>query len=163
MIYFDLDGVIRDLSSMVYDKEPTNYFNKTRGGKSFPELIDENLGLLITAPPTDYFFHRNYEPKYILSHQPWRWRTNTDLWIKKFCGAAVVVQYVEKPEDKLGFLKNGDFLVEDYPFFVDYSRIILVRKPYNANVVNPLFEVWTWRELNETMRLLKTPKGGGAS
>lgn len=37
--------------------------------------------------------------------------------------------------------KEGDLLVEDYPFFNDYSKIILIDYPYNRNVTGEVARV----------------------
>ena len=148
MIYFDLDGVIRDISVVLFGGDPKEWGSKVKSGENVPDFIDNNLNVLVEAPVTDFYRFRDYEIGCILSCQPVRWRFYTDQWIDKFC-PGVDVHYVKKPEDKLSILKNGDFLVEDYPFFSDYSKIVLVRRLYNINIVNPFAEARTWMELNE--------------
>ena len=148
MIYFDLDGVIRDISVVLFGGDPKEWGSKVKSGENVFDFINNNLNVLVEAPVTDFYRFRDYKIECILSCQPVRWRFYTNQWIDKFCPGVDVVRYVRKPEDKLSILKNGDFLVEDYPFFSDYSKIILVRRPYNMCVVNPFAEVFTWRDLN---------------
>lgn len=46
---------------------------------------------------------------------------------------------------------NGHKLVEDYPHFKDYSRIILIDWPYNQNVANPFMRISDPKKLAEVI------------
>jgi hypothetical protein len=137
MIYFDLDGPIRDLIAVVHNgKAPLSWDQATPYGTGFLEYVDNNLDILTEAPATEYYNIIKELPFVtILTHQPKTWIPYTEDWINKyFKKGEYNVHFVNHPEEKFDFLKEGDILVEDYPMFKSYSQIALVEYPYNQHV-----------------------------
>lgn len=150
MIYFDLDGVLRDLAHRVLRRHPTKWDDKTDDGESIIRYVSKNLDVLWTSAPTRYLTRREYEVKRIITSQPKKWRKITMDWINFHIRGALVT-FVEEPEDKLQYLGAGDYLVEDYPYFNDYSKIILIDKAYNKNVLAPFKRVSTPKQLGKAI------------
>ncbi len=153
MIYFDLDGVIRDLCTITNNG---NYdtWDKPIDGLSFSEFFNQNLHLLLKAPATEYFsVIANYPGEIkIITVQPEPWRPNCIEWVNAYLGNRNPEIIFEN--DKLQLLSENDLLVEDYPLYEDYSQIILIDRPYNWDVKDPVARVKTpmqlWRILNGT-------------
>ncbi len=147
MIYFDLDGVIRNLTSTVTPSIEFNFWSKPINGKSFTEYFDENLHFLLEAPPTEYYsvisnYSRNLT---IITSQPENWQEYTSLWIKAYLPNATIIF----DSEKLHLLSENDLIVEDYPLYEDYSQVILIDKPYNQDVKNPLIRIKNPKQLQE--------------
>lgn len=134
MIYVDLDGVLRDLCKIA-KIEPTEY-DCTICGKPFVEFFTKNLYLLEHAPPTEYLKVLSDYLGYlfIVTDQPSAWMTPTMYWVKNNISVYCSVQFTS---NKLQLLKDKDILIEDYPYFIDYSKIILIDKSYNRNIQLP--------------------------
>lgn len=133
MIYFDIDGVVRDLlHSMGANPQQWDF---THNGETLIKFYDRNLDMLTTAPTTEYYstieqFDEN--PTFITRCKE-SWRIPTHDWLADHFATFRCI-FVNEPEEKLHQLQEGDFLVEDYPGFSDYSQIILIDTPYNQNV-----------------------------
>jgi len=137
MLYFDCDGVLRDLFTYTMGIEQKDW-NEKVNGKDFFETIEEDRTILNKCHETQYLpIIVSMCPEVnILSSQPVQWREYTNKWIddkiKPFCKCNI--QYVSKPFEKMKHLKDGDMLVEDYPFFEDYSKIVLIDHLYNRKL-----------------------------
>lgn len=134
-IYFDLDGVIRDIHKAVFgDEHIEDWHSKPESGKSFWVAIKEDMSVIETSPPTKYYEVISlYEPIKVISCQPMDWRPYTDKWMKKYLPSSSIT-YTDNADEKLGMLGEFDVLIEDYPLFSDYSKIILIDTTYNRNV-----------------------------
>ncbi len=139
MIYFDLDGVIRDLHSSVRPRQVFREWGSTINGKDFIGYFDENLHLLLESAPTKYYSEIiNWnESITIITSQPERWRSHTTEWINSYLPKAQIIF----DSEKLHLLGKDDFIVEDYPNYDDYSQIILIDRPYNRCVKSPFLRV----------------------
>jgi hypothetical protein len=135
MIYFDLHGVISDLSTAVFGFKPVSW-NYKIDGENLIDKVESDLNLLESCAPTEYYdIISELQFIFILSAQPEHWRVKSDNWLfNHFVPERVFRRYVNSPQEKLAILKPGDMLVEDFPFFKDYSQIILIDRPYNQNV-----------------------------
>jgi hypothetical protein len=134
MIFFDLDGVLRDLCKAA-SINPTEW-DCTIDGRSFIDYFSDNLHLLAEAPTTEYYNPlRMYfgEDLFIMTSQEDRWKKPTVSWLRKHLPKSPIAFI----HDKLRFLRESDWLVEDNPNLVDYSKIILVDRPYNQGVDAP--------------------------
>jgi hypothetical protein len=153
-IYFDLDGVLRDLCSPITGEEAPHW-DYVYKGKSVLQHIEENLDVLASAPVTEYFHYilEKFPTIHILTNQSNHWKPYTWQWLNdKFGYHPFEVTYA-RPKEKLEILKDGDFLVEDFPLFEDYSKIILIHREYNKDVEAPI-RVRNIKELDETFKRL---------
>ena len=130
-LLFDLDGVLRNLHFWCPDiAEWTQKFN----GLSFCDTVDRDLSILETAPPTEYYpVVKDLPNLVILTHQPPKWYRGTTRWCKRYLPQASVV-FVDEAWHKMMFLGDETLLIEDSPVLPDYSRIILIDRPYNQAV-----------------------------
>lgn len=150
-IFFDLDGVIRNLTAGIgYD--PQSWNEPLPDGSNLYQFVNKNPNILLSAPPTEYWPLLCEKEITIFTCQPDLWVQNTLIWISIYLKNATTVIF-QKPEDKLKVL-NSAFLVEDYPFFKDYSNIILIDRPYNRNV-NCCRRVQTTQELENFLNEVK--------
>lgn len=134
-IYFDLDGVLRNLAGGA-GMIPQTWDDPAPNGQSFCEYIDNNLGILLEAPRTKYFdVITGNGPVEILTFQALHWRPNTLEWLRKNMPVPYRVNYVNSMAGKLTFLENA-FLVDDYPKFPGeaYDRIVLIDHHYNRGI-----------------------------
>ena len=156
MIYFDLDGTIRNLCQPLFgDKEVSHWRERTASGETISNYIDRNLHILEDCPPTEYYPVVNalpYAPT-ILTHQRQNWVSYTERWLRKHFDAFHMI-IVDSIRDKEPYLKSGDWLIDDYPFFSDdiTDRLILIDYPYNRES-KCKFRVKTPKELEDVLRL----------
>jgi len=141
IIYFDIDGVLRALDKELWGSERKSWDGNFVGGVDVCTFLDAHPEVLFSAPPTEYLksvknFYTFYGfTLYLMSYQTENWRSNTEKWLKKHLnGIKYKVTYVTNLEDKLKLLRNNDLLIEDYPNFSDYSKIIIVDRKYNRHV-----------------------------
>jgi hypothetical protein len=140
MIYWDLDGVLRNLHEAVYGKTPDTW------DCDIVKRVNHNLKPLLTAKPSEFYPLVKDTEITILTHQQPMWRSYTERWIAKWLPKAKVI-YVNAPEEKLTYLKDGDYLVEDNPKLTDYSKIILIMKPYNKHIFSAVYNARTCEDL----------------
>jgi hypothetical protein len=133
-IFFDLDGVIRNICGI--DRENWQNWDDLIDGQTVVEYINADLKLLYTAPVTKYYpLIESFPFVHIITCQPEHWRPYTMCWIQEhFEKNRFDVDFVLNASEKLSMLKEGDRIVEDYPLFDDYSKVILIDYPYNRNV-----------------------------
>jgi len=132
MIYWDIDGVLRNQSAIALGGYPNIWYVKV-GNQDFMDYIDDHLEILEISPPTEYLkVAKEFEPILIISNQPKSWRPYTEKWLQKYINVAEIIW--AEPGEKLIYLRAKDRLVEDYPYFKDYSQIILIDRPYNQDV-----------------------------
>ncbi len=163
MIYFDIDGVLRALNSITHNNETiTKWDQKNEDGENVIEAVNNDKTSLLRAPKTKYcniildFIVDNGLKLNLLSAQPNSWRDNTDTWIEDnvvkhspyFEHVKPDITYVHKPDQKLDIINEKDaVIVEDYPLFDDYSRIILIDYVYNRAVKKPIKRVRSTEQL----------------
>ena len=151
-IFWDLDGCLRSLTdACTYNPQS---WDEPCHGMSLIDWVDQNLDLLVSATPTEYWHLVVEKGITILTVQPLHWIPWTELWIKKHLPLADV-KYCKKPLDKLEYLTNGSLLVEDYPNFPDNSKIIMIDKVYN-HVIQSFKRVSTPQELEVILNEHKT-------
>lgn len=149
MLIFDLDGVIRNLCQACFGRHIDTWDQKI-DGKDLVDVINDDLGILMSAPPTEYFeVIKQVSNLFILSCQPAHWRRLTNTWIHMhFFHASVRVEYVNSIPEKLSIVASHNaILVEDYPKFSDYSKVILIDRPYNRHVTGFIDRVTTPAQL----------------
>lgn len=152
MIHFDLDGVIRNLYTKATGdnhRECNNWFCY-KNDKGILDLIEENLlENLLDSEPTEFYDHiKNLPFISIITCQASHWRPLTTQWIyDHFDRDQVKIQFVRDAHQKLYLLREGDLLVEDYPYFRDYRQIVLIDYPYNRLIRHPYLRVEKPEEL----------------
>lgn len=140
-IYFDLDGVLRSLAAVVFGFNPPAW-DWEKDNKDLVSIINEDLSLLVSAPKTKYLgVAEKMDDLTILTCQPDKWKPYTEEWIHNNLPGDVNLIYAKSFNEKLKYLKNGEILIEDFPFFSDYSKIAIIDYPYNQNVVNCLMRI----------------------
>lgn len=136
MIYFDLDGVLRDITQVYLGYTPSEW------NCGIMEKIRLDPSLLLKAPPTEYYpiVKEYFENKtiYIITCQIQQTRKYTIEWVNKHFRNVKLIQ-VKYPEEKLKYLKKGDTLIEDYPFYkptdISHITLVLIDKPYNKSSI----------------------------
>jgi len=140
-VYFDLDGVLRNLNKSVYGYEPRGWNEKTIEGLDLLEVINQDLSILEYAPIMKYYKVVNdlFPVVKIATCQLPHWITRTNKWIKRRLPNAEVLMF-NRGQEKFDYVINekGGVLVEDSPFFEDYSNVILIDHPYNRHVDAPM-------------------------
>ena len=143
MIYFDFDGVIRNLTGVIPDLNFTDWDTLIKG-EPFIEYFNDNLNLLLEAPPTEYYpVIKAYDKDIIIiTKQDNNWKDAFWQWIMiYFPDREIEVIFVEHINDKLKYLASDDLLIDDYPKFDDYSQVILIKRSYNRNVENAFLTI----------------------
>lgn len=140
-IFIDVDGVVRDLDRSVLGDDCGAWATHVEG-LPFIDYVTRNSEIhLVGTPETIYCAALQYWVKLagpqsftFLTAQPESWRKYTMKWLKdRFPGSPI--WFVNKPKDKTDIVAKRDcILIEDYPFFETYDKIILVDKFYNKDV-----------------------------
>jgi hypothetical protein len=139
-IYFDIDGVLRDIATPVFGKSPDMWHAKTASGHNIVEYINRHRDILITAPVFEYeqvlkYLVERKKDVRLLTCQPILWQAHTMFWVAK---NLTYVEFhdiiiVRTPAEKLAYIMtDDDVLIEDNPEIADYfGRVILIDRPYN--------------------------------
>jgi hypothetical protein len=148
-IFFDLDGVLRNLCKDTFGEHPPTWNHKNKDGKDMIDLIEENLDILEKAPPTRYIGIREHiDHMFILTHQHPEWQWKTKKWIEKHIGGNHSMLVVLSTIDKLHLMDLVDgVLIEDSPKFPYYDRVVLIDRPYNQEVKGEIARVKSLEEL----------------
>jgi hypothetical protein len=141
MVYFDLDGVLRDLCGAA-GIEPETYDCKVGPfGQSFMDFFGANPELLLTAKPTEYlhiadFYHKYISKITILTNQVESWKSSAVEWVNTYFKDDIPEVIFAK--SKLAYLSSEkDLLIEDDPNLSDYSQVMLIDRSYNRNITLP--------------------------
>lgn len=143
MIYWDLDGVLRDISMATFGFHVPTWHYKGEDGKGIIQRVNDNISILARAPKTEYadLVERAYEvmdiPLHILTVQPKRWQSYTRLWVlNNFSRIDCKITIFGHAHEKYQYLMENEvgLLVEDHPCLPSYDRIVLIRRPWNSSV-----------------------------
>jgi hypothetical protein len=136
-IFCDIDGVIRRLSHAALGFEPHEWYFEQDGMNVF-DIVNKNPSLCeIASPYEDYLEVINsLDSITFLSNQLPAWQPFTSRWLNRHVTTTYKAHYTNN--DKFAYLNDGDWLIEDFPYFPDYSRVILVDRPYNRATDAPL-------------------------
>ena len=129
-VILDLDGVLRDLSKALRNRfhipwYPDRWDFKIDNLGIF-EWFRKDLTILETAPTTKYFNiikeytkDKNVE---IWTCQTKEWEIYTLNWIKKYFPKAEIKILNTEEKEKLLYERQDCILIEDSPFFKNYSK-----------------------------------------
>ena len=155
-LFIDVDGVLRDLSFAAFERPACTWQDTDYNGNTLVDIVNKNLNLCLNANPTPYLkvikdFHK-YKgiEMLILTSQPKTWRVNTELWLSLYLEDYSII-YAKTSNEKLGHLKQGDYLIDDSPMFWKFDQIIMPDYIYNRGV-NPLYRVMNSEELEVILR-----------
>lgn len=163
-IVWDLDGVLRDLNGYLMHLHggdyPTEWNFKYGNGKDIFECINENLDILVNAPPTAYcaVMKGHFDCPEIWTSQPDNWQAPTTQWIHTHIGSNCVVKFLKSAEkENLLRVHEDIILVEDTPNFSSYERVLLIDRPYNQKVFSnkTAVRIYGTRHLNNMLELVK--------
>ena len=139
MIYYDLDGVLRNLALPLRGGDyPPKWEARMPNGEDVLVYLTKNPHILYDAPETEYFeVIKKYTSEHItiITRQLPDWLSYTKQWLDaRFTNYTLI--NVDRPQNKIKYIEPHDFLVEDYPKFEpwDYQRIILINRPYNEGI-----------------------------
>jgi hypothetical protein len=137
-IFWDLDGVLRNLTYKFHTGDIDNWEMKNGSGKTAVEHVDENMEVLTNAPECEYMeVAKQFYPIHVVSAQPDHWRRHTSAWLDAHIPNARI-KYLTDTHHKLRYLDAGTrVLVEDCPLYASYRDIILIDRPYNQEISVP--------------------------
>lgn len=137
-LFIDIDGIVRDIHIPAM-KKPAQVWAVKIKGVSFVDYVTKHIDeILPNCKKAEYYDVvkewiglASYVNLEFLSCQPESWIPYTEKWLHEhFPG--MPYQFVGTPEEKLGIVrKNNAWLIDDYPNFSDYSKVIIADKPYN--------------------------------
>jgi len=159
-IVWDLDGVIRDLNGYIMHLHggayPKTWNHICGNGKNIFDTINENLDILIDAPPTAYcsVLKKHFTKPEFWTSQPEKWQENTVKWLDFYVGEHTVKFLKSAQKEALLSTLENTILIEDNPNFLDYENIILIDRPYNQVVKNAI-RIFGTRHLNNLISVIK--------
>ena len=97
-------------------------------------LVNKDLSILERCQPTEYYttIRKYYPIPTIWSYQHPEWIKLTTDWLSKY-----FIDFnleIKNNDQKFEALHKEDcdvFLVEDYPLYEDYNKMVLIDRPYN--------------------------------
>lgn len=139
-VYWDLDGVLRELGTYVLGYEPLSWDAKNKDGKTVIQIVNKCPEICMRCPESKYLpIVNEYLDKItIMTNQMTSWIPYTNQWLNNHIQIQYEVIYTKSPMDKLARLKEGDVLVEDFPGFSNYNNIALIDRAYNRHLDVPL-------------------------
>lgn len=158
-LYFDLDGVIRELNQHILGHQPNEW--EGLDGNLLVYTIHKNPKILLETTPTEYYHtilrasHAYHFPIHILSHQPKQWQPYTTAWIKTYLQPFTDIKtiYTESSAEKRTYIDDAkSYLIEDCPTIADHPRVVLLDKPYNRDVVATYRRIYDPQELEDWFR-----------
>ena len=136
MIYFDLDNTIRNLDLHNIPGGPKSWEASMPDGTSIKTYIDNNLDMLICSHPTEYYsiIKDSVKCPVILTHQQINWLPYTINWLDRHFKQYELINVNSIPE-KEKYINNGDYLVDDYPYFSSKitDNLLLISMNYNQD------------------------------
>jgi hypothetical protein len=157
--------VIRDLYTAVTTafNFKIDSWNWKYKGKDIYDLAREKPEIVSDAPATKYldtinsFVNGHIE---LWSHQPDDWKLYTHLWLRQHLksGIDMDVRYLTPKEKYRALLREKNaILIDDYPYFDSYKRIITIDQPYNQKTKASV-RVKTVEELKTVLERIKNEK-----
>jgi hypothetical protein len=164
---FDIDGVLRNLNGLLMEKYnlpiPKDWGAWDKIGYDIYDIVAQDYSVLVDAKPTKYINvikEYNYLDKLeIWSHQPHDWIEHTVRWLGiNIPNRHLNIKWYTPKEKFENLMKNRNIiLVDDYPKFPNYDRIVLIEQSYNKQV-NASLRIKTVDELENILEGSKCPK-----
>lgn len=136
MIYFDLDNTIRDLNIFNIKGGPSEWRAGMPNGQTIKDYIDDNLDILVTSPPTEYYpiIKKYTKCPVIITHQREHWLPYTIYWLDRHFKHYELINVCEIPA-KEQYINKDDYLVDDYPHFSSKitNNLLLISMNYNQD------------------------------
>ncbi|MCK4259662.1 MAG: hypothetical protein KAX49_11830 [Halanaerobiales bacterium] len=135
-IVFDLDGVLRDLTGTLVREcnvpYPQTWYWRY-DSKKMQDYIKGDFTLLSRASPTEYLdvIKKYFNTIEIWSNQLKDWIEPTHQWLDKYIPSYELYILNSKGKYKRLSSEPNTILVEDYPNFPNYDKIILIDRLYN--------------------------------
>ena len=138
-LFFDLDGVLRNLIPYTLKYEPDNW-DDIHNGKTVVDIINEHPEVCAYSPGSEYLPIVNERLDHItlLTNQIFEWIPFTEIWLSRHMKIPYDVIYTKSSDHKLKYLGKHDILIEDFPNFFSYDNIALITRNYNKKLVVPL-------------------------
>jgi hypothetical protein len=140
MIFFDLDGVLRNLCGLHCSAAAV--WDAQIDGMGVRDYVDKHPQSLVDSEPTPYLSVVKACGSWInvISCQPAVWRPFTYKWLERHLGGVNwnVLFTDDSGDEKFRHMGNHDLIVEDYPFFTSYDQVILIDYPYNQKAKAPI-------------------------
>ena len=138
-IVWDVDGVIRNLGIVHkrFNIPKTMDWHWIYKDKDIYGWVKEDYSVLINASPTKYLDvlkeSNNGSVIEFWTYQPPDWKPYLKQWLNKYF-KKYIIRYL-KPDQKYKRLQKHKnvILVEDYPNYPSYDRIILIDRYYNKD------------------------------
>ncbi len=128
--YYDVDGVVRDLVSTVGLQDCDSW--ECMKQKHFVYIKQNPIDCIVNAPPhqdvVDFINRRETKPHFLTGNRSAE--KYNRLFLDRFFDDYDLT-FSNGMEDKLSYLGENDRLFDDYPFFSDTSKIILVPRKWN--------------------------------
>lgn len=157
-LLWDLDGVLRDLGGEVFSNIEIDSWDMVVDGLSLCDKVENNLWFLYTAPPTKYFdtIIEKTDMLDIITYQKEHWRPLTVAWCEKYIGRNKYnLFFVDDFKEKLYLMDKDSVLIDDFPFFADYTNVAVVDYKYNKDVKNPLIRIETVTQMDNFLQKYK--------
>ena len=138
-IVWDLDGVIRDLSGEITkrympDFKITTWYWKYKDLDVY-DYVNRNKAILEECPVTEYYEIAKEIPDLVIwTRQPDSWIYGTVKWVQKYLPRASMRIFGPQECKEESILSDCDYIIEDYPMFKNYDKVILIDRPYNQEV-----------------------------
>ena len=98
------------------------------------DIVNDDPTICAVTKPLEYLPVANSMPFVtFLSNQPLSWREFTLQWLERRMKTQWHAIFVNSPRSKIEILNKNDLLIDDYPMFHDYSKVLLVDRPYNRD------------------------------
>jgi len=132
-VYFDVDGVLRDMIGYFLGT-PDDDWDARVDGKNLYEKLEEDFSVLERMPPMDYVpVVRQFtdRPDIITAQIEEEAREATTRWVLKHFRDANII-FVGNSEEKNSLLSENDRIFDDHPRFPWSPKLIIAGHGYNV-------------------------------
>lgn len=154
-IVFDLDGVIRDMDKKIFQLYGFHIIHWFWEYKKLDVygLAKKNYSIVRDAPPTKYYsiIKKYYPCPEIWTYQLSDWQKYTLVWLSRHF-IKYKIRFLTPYQKYLELRRlRRIWLVDDFPGYSHYNKIILIDRPYNRCINAPM-RVKTIRQLEDLIK-----------